>query len=133
VARVTGIGGFFFRARDPEALNRWYAEHVGVVLPTGSYDDPGWFPERGETVFTASSADSDAFGAPDKTWKINFRVSDLDGMIKQLRVAGIDVQPHDREYPNGRFAELEDPEANRIQLWEPNAASLARDQGRTEP
>jgi glyoxylase I family protein len=133
VARVTGIGGCFFRARDPEALNRWYAEHLGVVLPTGSYDDPGWFPERGETVFTASSADSQAFGAPDKTWKINFRVSDPDGMIKQLRAAGIDVQPHDREYPNGRFAELEDPEANRIQLWEPNAASLARDQGRAEP
>jgi glyoxylase I family protein len=99
VARVTGIGGFFFRARDPEALNRWYAEHLGVVLPTGSYDDPGWFLERGETVFTAFSADSEAFGAPDKTWKINFRVSDLDGMVKQLRAVGIDVQPHDREYP----------------------------------
>jgi glyoxylase I family protein len=64
---VTRIGGFFFRARDPEALNRWYAEHLGVVQPTASYDDPGWFPERGETVFTASSADPDAFGAPDKT------------------------------------------------------------------
>jgi glyoxylase I family protein len=68
VARITGIGGFFFRARDPEALNRWYAEHLGVVLPTGSYDEPGWFLERGETVFTAFSPDSDAFGASDKTW-----------------------------------------------------------------
>jgi glyoxylase I family protein len=127
VARVTGIGGFFFRARDPEQLNRWYAEHLGVVLPTGTYDSPGWFLERGETVLTAFPADSDAFGSPDKTWKINFRVSDLDGMVEQLRAAGIDVQPHDHEYPNGRFAELEDPEGNRIELWEPNAASLARD------
>jgi glyoxylase I family protein len=54
-------------------------------------------------------------------------------MVKQLQAAGIDVQLHDREYPQCRFAELEDPEANRIQLWEPNAASLARDQGRAEP
>ena len=98
---MTGIGGFFFRARDPEALNRWYAEHLGVVLPTGSYTTRAGSRSGGETVFTASSADSDAFGAPDKTWKINFRVSDLDGMIKQLGAVGIDVQPHDREYPNG--------------------------------
>ena len=124
--RVRGIGGFFFRARDADALNRWYAEHLGVVLPAGSYDDPGWFPDRGETVFTAFSSDSDAFGAPEKTWKLNFRVGDLDRMIGQLRAAGIDVRPHEREYPNGRFAELADPEGNQIQLWEPNAASLAR-------
>jgi glyoxylase I family protein len=70
--RVTGIGGFF-RAREPDALNRWYAEHLGVVPPAGDYDDPGWFPHRGETVFTAFSPDSDAFGSPEKTWKINFR------------------------------------------------------------
>jgi glyoxylase I family protein len=131
MARVSGIGGFFFRAHDPEALNRWYAQHLGVVLPTGRYEDPGWFTDRGETVFTAFSYDSDAFGTPKKTWKINFRVSDLDDMVKQLRGAGIAVQPHDREYPNGRFAELADPEGNQIQLWEPNAASQARDPGPT--
>jgi glyoxylase I family protein len=125
--RVTGIGGFFFRAREPDALNRWYAEHLGVVLPGGNYDDPGWFPDRGETVFTAFAPDSDAFGSPEKTWKINFRVSDLDRMVEQLRAAGIEVRRHDRDYPNGRFAELADPEGNRIQLWEPNAAALARD------
>jgi glyoxylase I family protein len=127
--RVRGIGGFFFRARDPDALNRWYAEHLGIVLPADNYDDPGWFTERGETVFTAFSPESDAFGAVEKTWKINFRVDDLDRMIAQLRTAGIDVRPHERDYPNGRFAELSDLEGNRIQLWEPNAASLARDTG----
>jgi glyoxylase I family protein len=127
--RVRGIGGFFFRARDPDALNRWYADHLGVVPPTGNYDDPGWFPDRGETVFTAFSPDSDAFGGPEKTWKINFRVNDLPRMVAQLQAAGIEVQGHDREYPNGRFAELADPEGNRIQLWEPNAASRARDPG----
>jgi glyoxylase I family protein len=128
--RVSGIGGFFFRARDPDALNRWYAQHLGVVAPTGRYEDPGWFTDRGETVLTAFPADSDAFGTPDKAWKINFRVRDLDRMVDQLRAAGVEVHPRDRAYPNGRFAELADPEGNQIQLWEPNAASMSRDPGR---
>lgn len=130
MARVTGIGGFFFRAREPEALNRWYAEHFGVVMiESRSYEDPGWFQDRGETVFAAFSQESDSFGASGKSWKINLRVDDLDGMVDRLRKAGVSVEPHAETYPNGRFAELEDPERNRIQLWEPNAASIARDPG----
>ena len=130
MAAVTGIGGFFFRARDPEALNRWYAQHFGVVMiESKDYDDPGWFQDRGETVIAAFGEDSDFFGAPAKSWKINFRVSDLDGLVDELRKAGLTVEPHGETYPNGRFAELEDPEGNRIQLWEPNAASVARDPG----
>jgi glyoxylase I family protein len=128
MARVTGIGGFFFRARDPDALNRWYAEHFGIVMTESrGYEDPGWFQDRGETVFAAFGQNSDSFGAAEKTWKINFRVSDLDGMIYQLRKSGVTVEPHREPYPNGRFAELEDPEGNRIQLWEANLASIARD------
>lgn len=130
MARVTGIGGFFFRARDPEALNRWYGEHLGVVmLGSQTYDDPGWFQERGETVFSAIDADSAMPRSPERSWVINFRVDDIDGMVQRLRAAGIHVEPHAEEYPNGRFAELADPEGNRVQLWEPNAASLARDPG----
>ena len=128
MAEVTGIGGFFFRARDPDALNAWYAEHLGVVMPESkTYEDPGWFQDRGETVFSAFSHDSESFGSADKTWKINFRVDDLDGIVDRLRRAGVSVEPHPETYPNGRFAELEDPEGNRIQLWEPNEASVARD------
>ena len=130
MARVTGIGGFFFRARDPEALNRWYGEHLGVVMvDSGGYGDPGWFQDRGETVFTAIAPDSSMPGSPEKTWSINFRVDDLDAFVERLRAAGIEIEPHEKEYPNGRFAELADPEDNRIQLWEPNAASIARDPG----
>jgi predicted enzyme related to lactoylglutathione lyase len=130
MARVTGIGGFFFRARDPDALNRWYGEHLGVImLDSRTYDDPGWFQDRGECVFSAVDPDSKLPGPPEKSWAITFRVDDLDGMIERLRRAGIDVEPHDEPYPNGRFAELQDPEGNHIQLWEPNAASLTRDPG----
>lgn len=128
MARVTGIGGFFFRARDPDALNRWYATHFGIIeLESTSYDDPGWFQDRGETVFSACAPDSAMFGPADRTWKLTLRVDDLDGLVTALRAAGVEVQPHADGYPNGRFAELEDPEGNRLQLWEPNAASVARD------
>lgn len=115
MARVTGIGGFFFGAKDPDALNQWYGEHLGVLMTESrSYEDPGWFQDRGETVFAAVSAGSEALGGASKTWKINFRVDDLDGMSARLRAAGIAVQTHAEEYPNGRFAELADPEGNQI-------------------
>lgn len=127
---MSGIGGFFFRADDPAALNHWYAEHLGVVMEgVTSYDDPGWFQDRGETVFTALDPDSSMPGSPEKSWMINFRVDDIDGMVERLKAAGISVELHSEDYPNGRFAELEDPEGNRIQLWEPNEASIARDPG----
>lgn len=133
MARVTGIGGLFFRAKDPEALTRWYGETFGVImLDSKDYDDPGWFQDRGETVFHPLNGDSPMPGPPEKTWMINFRVDDIDAMVDQLRSAGIEVTPHDQEYPNGKFAEMEDPEGNRIQLWEPNAASVARDPGPPE-
>jgi glyoxylase I family protein len=81
MAEVTGIGGFFFRAEDPEPLNGWYAEHFGIVMTESlDYEDPGWFQERGETVFAAFSKDSGSFGPPEKTWKINLRVDGLDGI-----------------------------------------------------
>ncbi len=99
------------------------------MLDSHDYDDPGWFQDRGETVFSAIALDSPMPGAPERAWAINFRVDDLDGMVERLRTSGIDVRPHQQEYPNGRFAELADPEGNRIQLWQPNAASLARDPG----
>jgi glyoxylase I family protein len=95
MARVTGIGGFFFRARDPDALNRWYGEHFGVImLDSVGYEDPGWFQDRGETVFSAMSETTDFFGAGEKSWAMTFRVDDLDGMVERLTSAGIAVEPH---------------------------------------
>ena len=110
---VTGIGGIFFRGRDPEALRSWYAEHLGVTF------DPLWQQEAGPTVWAAFRADTDYFGRPEQAWMVNFRVRDLDAMVAQLRAAGIEVQPGPQDEGAGRFARTHDPEGNPIELWEP--------------
>jgi catechol 2,3-dioxygenase-like lactoylglutathione lyase family enzyme len=109
--KVTGIGGFFFRARDPKALAEWYRTHLGVDLVPENYDDPPWQQQAGPT----------AFGDPGKQWMINFRVANLDAIVAQLRAASIAVEINPEQYPNGRFARLQDPEGNPIELWEPAA------------
>jgi glyoxylase I family protein len=118
--RVTGIGGFFFRAQDPDLLGLWYAEHLGVLPPPPTYDAPVWEQQAGPTVFAAFG--SDQGGAPHlgpAGWGLNFRVADLDAMVRQLERAGIAVAVDPDVYPNGRFAQLHDPEANPVQLWQP--------------
>lgn len=122
--RVTGIGGVFFRADQPEALSDWYATHLGVAPPPESYDVPAWWQQAGPTVFTAMPAGSEHFGDAEQSWSVNFRVADLDAMVGQLRSAGIEVDVDPAEYPNGRFASLRDPEGNPIQLWQPTGADL---------
>jgi glyoxylase I family protein len=118
VERVTGIGGFFFRARDPAALKLWYQERLGVTTASDGDEGP-WRQEEGTTVFAPFELDSKMIGPPEHTWMINFRVADLDAIVDQLRAAGESVELDPERYPYGRFAELRDPEGNGIQLWEP--------------
>jgi glyoxylase I family protein len=119
VAVVDGIGGFFFRARDPETLAIWYRERLGIKTVPKDYGEEAWRQQEGETVFAPFSQDSQMIGPPEHTWMINFRVDDLDAMVTQLRDAGETVEVDAERYPNGRFAELRDPEGNGIQLWLP--------------
>ncbi len=110
---VTGIGGLFFRAEDPKALGAWYKQHFGI----GGYD---WQQAAGPTVFAPFAKGTDYFPA-DKQWMINLRVDDLDGVLAQLRAAGIAItQDPSWDTPEtGRFARIHDPEGNQIELWEP--------------
>ena len=117
--KVTGIGGLFFRARDPAALGQWYQEHLGVTLTPSSYEELPWQQEAGPTVFAPFPEGTEYFGDARRSWMVNFRVRDLDAMAAQLRGAGIAVQMDEQQYPNGRFARLHDPEGNAIELWEP--------------
>ena len=119
--QVTGIGGFFFRARDPTALERWYHERLGVKAVPKSYEEAPWRQQEGYTAFAPFDHESEMIGPPEHTWMICFRVDDLDAMVAQLRSAGESVDVDPERYPNGRFAEVRDPEGNGVQLWEPSA------------
>ena len=117
---VLGIGGLFFRSRDPDALAAWYRERLDVG-PAG----PGewaWTTEGGPVVFQPFRADTDYFPA-DKQWMLNLRVSDLDTLVRSLEKAGIAVEQRaEWDTPDtGRFARVHDPEGNAVELWEPPA------------
>lgn len=117
--KVTGIGGVFFRAKDPKALAQWYEDCLGVAPVPTDYDTAPWRTEAGITVFAPFAADTSYFGDMKNQWMINFRVADLAAMARQLEAKGVKVDIDAQDYPNGRFAHLSDPEGNRIELWEP--------------
>jgi glyoxylase I family protein len=119
VERVTGIGGLFFRSRKPAELAAWYERHLGITPVPITYGEPSWEQQAGPTVFAAFDQETDHFGRPQQQWMVNFRVRDLDAMVRQLRGAGLAVEIDAEEYPNGRFARVHDPEGNPIELWEP--------------
>jgi glyoxylase I family protein len=116
---VTGIGGIFFRAKDPEALGRWYQERLGIGVTPSSYGDEPWKQEAGPTVWGPFPEKTEYFGDPQQVWMVNFRVRDLDALTAQLQSEGVIVVVDPKVYPNGRFARLVDPEGNPIELWEP--------------
>jgi predicted enzyme related to lactoylglutathione lyase len=116
---VTGIGGVFFRAKDPAGLAQWYQTNLGIDLVPTDYGQKPWSQEAGPTVFAPFPQDTDYFGTAAKQWMVNFRVNNLDAMVSQLRAAKIEVTVDPQDYPNGRFARLHDPEGNPIELWEP--------------
>jgi predicted enzyme related to lactoylglutathione lyase len=125
---VLGIGGVFFRAQDPDRLNAWYREHLGIGAgcnSTGEGEPNEWYwsAQGGPTVFAPFKADTDYF-ADDKAFMLNFRVSDLDGFMANLTAAGIDIitKAEWNDSSVGRFARIHDPEGNAIELWEPPAA-----------
>ncbi len=116
--KVLGIGGLFFRARDPGALALWYRDMLGVALVPSDYNMAPWRQEAGPTAFAPFPQDTDYLGDRAKSWMINFRVRDLDAMAKQLQGQGIAVTIDPTSYPNGRFAHLQDPDGNRVELWQ---------------
>lgn len=119
--KVTGMGGWFIRSVDPAALSLWYETHLGINRTPESYEAEVWEQEQGPTVFAPFPDDTEYFGREGQAWMINFRVNDLDAMVRQLEQAGIEITVDEQEYPNGRFARLYDPEGNPIELWEPKS------------
>ena len=114
--RVTGIGGFFFRARDPAGLAAWYEANLGISSTDTAWS---WSQQAGPTVFAPFPTDTDYFGRLEQQTMLNFRVDDLDAMLEQLRAAGATVDDEVAEASYGRFGHAVDPESNRFELWQP--------------
>lgn len=122
--RVTGIGGIFFKAKEPKSLQAWYKTHLGIdVQPWGGAafdwtDDEGK-PTPGTTAWNIASTDSDQFAPSTATFMINYRVADLHALVKALREEGCNVldKIDDSEY--GKFGWVIDPEGNKVELWQP--------------
>lgn len=124
--RVTGIGGIFFKAKDPKGLCEWYRKHLGIEAEgwTGFAfqwkDDPR--ANAGSTVWSIFPESTKYFEPADRPFMINFRVADLTSLLAQLREEGVEVDDksgQDSEF--GKFGWVMDPEGNRIELWEPPA------------
>ncbi|KAF0183769.1 MAG: VOC family protein [Hyphomonadaceae bacterium] len=122
MARVLGVGGIFFKARDPAALNAWYRDALGLdlkdwggalILPEGMAAHPG-----AATVFSAFKADTTYFEPSTKEFMINLAVDDLDGILARAAQHGVEAKVLPDE-PNGRFAHIVDPEGTKIELWQP--------------
>ncbi len=124
--RVTGIGGVFFRAKDPQGLANWYEQNLGVRRVGQTYEEGSWWQDEGPTVFEPFADEGEMGGAIQPALIFNFRVRDLAAMVEQLNAAGIEVQVDPEEYPNGRFARLQDPEGNPIELWQASGTDSVR-------
>lgn len=124
MARVTGIGGVFFKSRnDRAALAAWYQEHLGVSLESFGGAVMRWPDDKAEdkglTVWHIAEKESQWFSPSDSSFMINYRVDDLDEMIAQLRAGGVEIIQGPESHENGKFAWLMDPEGNKVELWEP--------------
>lgn len=119
MAKAVGFGGVFLKARDPKALSKWYADNLGIPAQGGGslgFDGP---ESTGMTVFAHFAMDSKYFGESGQQAMVNFRVDDLDELLKKLEASGVRVDPKREDHEYGKFAWIWDPEGNRVELWQP--------------
>ena len=120
MARITGVGGIFFKAADPKALSAWYRDVMGVDVE--SWGGALFRPDAEgppKLVWNPFRQDTDYFAPSTREFMINFAVDDLDGLIAALKSKGVEILGREDADPNGRFAWLLDPAGTKIELWEP--------------
>lgn len=124
--RVTGIGGIFFKARDPATLGAWYRDHLGLdVTEWGGavFDWGGDGSEPGMTIWSPFAADTDYMAPGTAPFMVNFRVADLEALLAALKAEGCNVVDRTETSEHGRFGWVIDPEGNKVELWQPPAAT----------
>lgn len=124
MAKVTGIGGVFFKARkDSAELAAWYEKHLGIKLESWGGAILNWqedtAEDKGLTVWNVAAKDSEWFSPSQSAFMINYRIDDMAGMVAKLKRGGVEIQQGPESHENGKFAWIMDPEGNKVELWEP--------------
>ena len=121
--KVTGIGGIFFKTKDPKKISKWYGENLGLVInPYGSVFEfrQGAAPDKkGYTVWSPFKDDTDYFAPSEEPYMVNYRVADLVALLEDLREKSVKIVGEIEEFEYGKFAHILDPEGRKIELWEP--------------
>ena len=124
---VLGVGGIFFRSKNPGSLGAWYQKHLGFQVEEwgdtrGASFLPADMPANSFTVWSAFASGTEYFGASGQSYMINLVVDDLDEALKNVAAGGAQVLEDREEHDFGRFGWFMDPDGNRVELWEPPAA-----------
>ena len=124
MARITGIGGVFFKSKgDSKALAAWYQKNLGLSLEPWGGAILRWPEDKAEdkglTVWTVAEKDTKWFSPSESNLMINYRIDNMDEMIAQLRSGGVAIHQGPEAHENGKFAWIMDPDGNRVELWEP--------------
>ena len=124
MAKITGIGGVFFKSKNESAaLAAWYQKHLGLNLESFGGAILRWPDDKAEdkglTVWSVAGKDSKWFSPSESSFMINYRVDNLDELIAQLRTDGVEVVAGPESHENGKFAWIMDPDGNKVELWEP--------------
>ena len=122
---VTGIGGIFFKSKDPKALAAWYQQHLGLAVEAWGGVAFKWADDSptGTTIWSPFKDDTGYFAPSTAPFMINFRVADLHALLAALRAEGCEVMDKVDESEYGKFGWVMDPEGNKLELWEPPAGS----------
>jgi predicted enzyme related to lactoylglutathione lyase len=130
IKKVTGIGGIFFKCKDPKKMREWYQNHLG--FNTNEYGSVfEWrqgadSTKKGFTQWSPFSATTKYFEPSTKDFMINYRVENLENLVKQLKKEGVTILDSIENYDYGKFAHIMDMEGNKIELWEPNDAAYEK-------
>ena len=124
MARVTGVGGIFFKSTgDHAALAAWYQKHLGMSLEAWGGAILRWpddkADDRGLTVWHVAESDTQWFSPSRSSFMVNYRVDDLDELLARLRDGGVEIVGGPESHENGKFAWIMDPDGNKVELWEP--------------
>ncbi|MGE3465816.1 MAG: VOC family protein [Pyrinomonadaceae bacterium] len=124
MARVTGIGGVFFKSKGKGSdLSAWYEKNLGIKIESWGGGILNWTDDKsddgGLTVWNAADSDTKWFSPSESSFMINYRVDSMDEMIEQLKANGVEIQKGPESHENGKFAWIIDPDGNKVELWEP--------------